>query len=713
MKRVLGRLTVILMFGTALWGSTLDADDDVTAVFVEDPPVLDGLVNEDIWRISGKVTAFYQREPDFGEPGSEPTEFYFCYDKDNLYIGMKCYGNPEQITAKEMARDVSLGNDDRVQIILDTFLDRRNGYWFQIGPRGSIGDALISRNGAVFNKQWDGLWDGRAVILEDRWEAEIVLPFKTMGFAPGKSAWGLTLIRHIKKKSESSFWPKANLDGYNFKVSDGGRLTGLDGITQGVGLDVLPYGLAGMDYQEGGETGYPIEAGVDVFYQITPGLKAAVTVNTDFAQTEVDARQINLTRFALKFPEKRDFFLDGSNYFEFGPAESNTLVPFFSRRLGLDDSGNPIPIITGAKITGKVGDWEIGGLDILDDRENGARNFGVVRVNRNFLGESAFGMIATDGNALSSDRNSVLGVDLRLATSRFRGSKNLAFLAYGLVSETEGVIGRGAAWGTELSLPNDLVKLTAGYQAIEDDFRAGVGFVPRTGIRRSYLDAALGPRPGRWGILQATTGLAIDYITDMHNRLETRTIGVAPLSLRFLTGDTIGLKTSSHYEFLEEGFNIRDDIAIPAGGYSFHRWGLDFVSAQHRVFYSALSVETGGFYDGNRTDYEIAMGWKIAVPVFVGGTLEHRLVDLPGGDFTADVYRANCNFLFTPRLTLDNYVQYDNLSQEMGWQSRLHWILKPGNDIVLAWNSLALDPLERFDIRESSARIKVNYTFRF
>ena len=597
------RIVLILMALTmALSGVVWGADDEVKALFTETPPVLDGSVDEELWDRAGKIDRLYQKEPDYGKPNSEPTEFYFCYDRDNLFVGVVCYGDPSQVTAKEMARDVSLGNDDRIQVILDTFLDRRNGYWFQIGPRGSIGDALISRNGGVFNKQWDGLWDGRAMMFEDRWEAEIVIPFKTMGFDPDSSVWGLTLIRHIKKKAESSFWPRANRDGYNFKVSDGGLLTGLEGITQGMGLDIVPYGLAGMDYREGEDTDYPGDVGADIFYQITPGLKAAVTINTDFAQTEVDARQINLTRFALKFPEKRDFFLDGANYFEFGPAESSTLIPFFSRRLGLDEGGNPIPIITGAKVTGKIGNWEIGGLDILDDREDGARNFGVIRLNRNFLGESSLGMIATSGNALSSGDNTVLGADLRLATSRFRGNKNLAFLAYGLVSDTEGSSGRGAAWGTEVSLPNDLVNLRTGYQVIEDDFVAGVGFVPRTGIRRSYLDFNLGPRPGRLGILQANTALAIDYISDMHNHLETRTIGYTPLSLRFLSGDSVGIKTSFHYEFLDEAFNIQDSIAIPADGYSFNRWGVEFISAQHRRFFTSLKLESGGFYDGDRTD---------------------------------------------------------------------------------------------------------------
>jgi hypothetical protein len=439
-----------------------------------------------------------------------------------------------RLCKKEMARDVSLGEDDRVQIILDTFLDGRNGYWFQIGPRGSIGDALISDNGATFNKEWDGLWEGKARIHASGWDAEVAIPFKTMNFRPGQTTWGLKLIRHLRRHLESSYWPSANLDTYRFQVSDCGLLEGLEGITQGIGLDIAPYALTGLD-QNGTRVAAVGDAGVDFFYQLTPGVKSALTFNTDFAQTEVDTRQINLTRFPLFFPEKRDFFLDGSNYFTFGPT-GQTLIPFFSRRIGLDPGGNPIPIIWGAKVTGQMGQWNMGFMNLMDDRATRNPNFTVARIRRNLGTQSSVGMITTLGNSLTEADNVVTGLDFRLASSKIRGNKNLALTLFGLRSSTEGKPGADSAFGAEFLYPNDLVNVRAGFHQIERNFQPGIGFVPRTDIRQSYLATEIGPRPGRLGILQYLVGIDLEYITDLQNRLLTREFSYSPLHLRFVTG---------------------------------------------------------------------------------------------------------------------------------------------------------------------------------
>jgi hypothetical protein len=311
----------------------------IKANFTETPPVIDGYVNDEVWARASIINELYQREPRIGEPVSEKTEFYFLYDNNNIYVGIRCYDDPAKITAKELARDVGLGDDDRVQVIFDTYLDGRNGYWFQIGPRGSIGDAMISENGKDFNKSWDGLWDGKARITETGWDSELIIPFKTLGFKKGADTWGLKLIRHIKRKSESSYWPATTLNADKFGVSDAGRITGLENITQGIGLDIIPYATGGVSKKLNSTPDAVLNGGLDDFYQITPSLKAAVTVNTDFAQTEVDEKQINLTRFNLYFPEKRDFFLDGANYFTFGITgdrenpQGTAMFPFLSRRM--------------------------------------------------------------------------------------------------------------------------------------------------------------------------------------------------------------------------------------------------------------------------------------------------------------------------------------------------------------------------------------------
>lgn len=368
------RILLLLVSFSFLTGYS-SAQPQVKVVHTEDAPVIDGYVNDEAWKNAALIDELYQREPRPGEPVSEKTEFLFLYDRNNIYVGIRCYDDPGGITAKELARDVSLGDDDRVQVILDTYMDGRSGYWFQIGPRGSIGDALVNENGKDFNKSWDGLWDGKARITDQGWEGELIIPFKTMGFTEGNSTWGLKLIRYIKRKSEASYWPATTLDANRFQISDAGRMTGLENITQGIGLDIIPYLTGGASKKASVDPKAVFDGGLDAFYHITPSLKAAVTVNTDFAQTEVDEKQINLTRFSLFFPEKRDFFLDGSNYFTFGingdseNPQGTQMIPYFSRRIGLDTRGNPVPIKYGGKFTGKIDKWNIGLLHIKDDNE--------------------------------------------------------------------------------------------------------------------------------------------------------------------------------------------------------------------------------------------------------------------------------------------------------------------------------------------------------
>ncbi|UCF35608.1 MAG: carbohydrate binding family 9 domain-containing protein [Acidobacteriota bacterium] len=691
----------------------LQAAPAVRAVFTSTPPKIDGQVDTDEWAAAEVIDAFLQREPVEGAPASELTEVRILYDQDFLYFGFRCFDSePDRITAKELARDADLSQDDRVQIIIETFLDRRNGYWFQIGPRGSIGDALVSDNGSRFNKQWDGLWAGRAQIRNDGWHAEVALPFKTLSFSPGQTTWGLKLLRHIKRKEERVDWPSGNLNTYTFQISDSGDLEGLEGISQGIGLDLRPYGLLGHDHYSEGDDEWVADAGLDLFYQLTPGLKAAVTLNTDFAETEVDSRRINLTRFPLFFPEKRDFFLDGSNYFTFGPTR-NTLIPFFSRRLGLDSNGNPIPIIAGGKLTGQQGSWNLGIVDIVEDREGNPSNSFAARVTHNLFKQSSIGAILTSGNSLGDGNSSLIGADFKLASSEFRGNRNIELSLWGLKSFTEGLTGRDTAEGVQFLYPNDFLNLGAGFQQIEENFVAGIGFVPRSDIRESYVNARLGPRPGRAGIRQVYFGFDFDYITNLDNRLLTRQASFIPLQLRFDSGDTISTELTSQLEYLEEDFQIHPDHLIGSGQHEFHYYRAEFQTARRRNLWFSTGYRWGSFFDGRRTDSSASVGYKVAVPLYLEASYERNRVDLPDGAFTVNVSRLNANVLFSPDLTLYSFLQYDNLSKKMGWQSRFYWILKPGNEIILVWNSTWRDPLESVDLADCTLRFKINYNYRF
>lgn len=702
------------------------------AVRVTTPPVIDGHINEAVWEQATHIDQFVQREPNPGQPVSEKTIVSVCYDKNYLYFAVKCYDDLHKITAKEMARDVSLGNDDRVQIILDTYLDHRNGYWFQIGPRGSIGDALISENGASMNKEWDALWTGKSSINSEGWEAELAIPFKTIGFDPNKTEWGMKLIRNIKRRLEASYWPVANLNTHRFQISDSGLLTGLEGITQGIGLDVSPYAIGGMNTRDGEKTSFMKDAGLDMFYQVTPRLKASLSINTDFAETEVDDRQINLTRFSLYFPEKRDFFLDGSNYFKFGiegddnNSYRNSIVPFFSRRLGLDNDGNMLPVRYAAKITGTQNNWNIGMMHISDERDYGNSHLSVGRITHNLGKQSSIGMVGTWGNAISTDENKVGGFDLKLATSKFQKNKNIALTMFGLISDTRGKRDNNTAWGADIAYPNDFLYFSLGHYEVAENFVAGIGFVPRTNIKASYGNFSIGPRPDTWGILQIKSGAGFNYLTNFDNQFVTRVLNLSPLGIRFKSGEEIYYSISQQYELLKADFNIFPGFVIPQNDYTFWYHNVQMITAGSRNLAGAASFGTGDFYNGKKEDMRLTLNYKVAVPLFIGANYAINHVVLPEGDFTAEIYQLNANILFSPTVTLYNYFQYDNSTDKMGWQSRFQWIVKPGNEIILAWTSGWLQSLtdrysgsgellnsNRYFMSESALRLKLKYNIRF
>ena len=695
------------------------AQASIKAVFVSKSPVIDGRLNDEAWAKASVITDLIQREPNPGQPVSEKTVLYVCYDANQLFIGIRCFDDPSKITAKELARDANLGNDDRVQVILDTYLDHRNGYWFQIGPRGSFGDATISENGAVFNKDWNGVWNSKARIVDDGWEAEMAIPFKTMGFDKNLSTWGIKFIRHIKRKLESSYWPTANINNYKFQVSDAGIIEGFDHITQGIGLDVTPYAVGGVDTKRDSKTKYHGTGGLDVFYQITPSLKSLLSLNTDFAETAVDDRQINLTRFDLLFPERRDFFLDGASHFSFGIQgdDSNpygkAIIPFFSRRMGLDNNGLPIKINYAGKLTGTIGKWNIGVMQVNDDHSTGNSNFSVARVSRNIAGASSIGVIGTYGNALSLGENMVGGIDLKLATSKFKGNKNLALVLFGLKSGTSGLTSRNGSWGGSFTYPNDFLYFNMGHHEIGENFVAGMGFVPRTNIKETYGSVKIGPRPNKWGILQVSSAVGFDNIVNFSNILETRTINYSPLYLRFKSGEEFSYSVTQSNENLEKTFNIFSNYNIPMGRYQFYRQTLNFLTAGSRNFAVSGSYVWVNFYNGIRQDFNAGVNYKIAVPLFIGIKYKQNDVVLPDGNFTARIYQMNANILFSPDITLYNYIQYDNNSKTVGIQSRFQWIVTPGNEIFIVWTSDFSQPMERFVMNDSALRFKVKYNIRF
>jgi hypothetical protein len=629
-----------------------------------------------------------------------------------------------------MGRDGFLPADDKLQWAIDTFNDGQSAYWWEMNPSGSMADALRGANNTN-NRQWDGIWDARSARGDIGWTLEIEVPFRTMNFNSNSEGWGVNFQRTIARKNEVSLWMGwLRNQGLN-RMSNAGLLTGVTDVTQGRGLDVKPYlvgtleSFPGRDVPDRNEA----QAGVDLFYNITPSLRANLTVNTDFAQTQVDARQTNLTRFSLLFPEQRDFFLDGSLFFNFETGGSGqTLIPFQSRRIGLDEDGTPQGINFGGKLTGQAGAFDIGVLQVQTgdetDEEGGGslgEDFTVVRLKRRMFRESHLGALYTRRHTRGGDVDDrqTVGVDLRLATSTFRGADNLSATGYFLrTTNPLDTVGKNAAFGAELAYPNDPVDLRIGFQEIQDHYDAAVGFTRRTGFRNISSQAAFTPRPRQhpW-IRQFTFGAAMNWFLDpLDNQLLTREVDITALQIDTHSQDSIQVHVLPAYERLERDFTIAPDVTLPRGQeYGFTRYSIGGTTAPRRPLSGSAEVVWGKFFSGDRLQLNSTVNVRAAPGHFYTFTHEWNRVSLAEGEFTTTLYRAIAETQFNPRVSVVNDVQYDTQSAIIGWQARFRWIVTPGNDFYFVYiHNWLDDPVMgqtyTLDRRLSS---KVVYTHRF
>lgn len=686
---------------------------------VESGPRVDGRLDEPFWREARPIGPLRQMIPRIDVDPSEDTDIRLVHDGRSLYFGIRCHDrDPSAIVATLRQRDADLDPDDRIEILLDTFRDRRNAYFFQIGAAGSIGDALVSRNGDAFKKAWDGIFDGAAVIDEFGWSAEIEIPFATVAFDPADPTWGFNVNRCIKRREEFARWSAFTPDSSFFQIARAGDLDGFEGARQGIGLDLVPFFVGRMDDERGDAASLSGQLGADATWRITPSLQAAVTFNTDFAETEVDDRQVNLTRFPLFLPEKRDFFLQDAGIFDFADLDSGTLLPFFSRRIGIDGEGGEVPILAGGKLTGRVGDWNVGVLDVqTDDVEDiDGENLGVARVSRN-LGElSTFGVIGTAGDPRGLVDASTYGADLNLATDGFLGERNLQSSTWILRTDDGSDEGDDLAYGASLRYPNDFFSFGVEYAEIQSRFDPVLGFVPRTDVRSYAANASIDPRhsPLLFGGVRATQYQVVaSAITDLDDELETGTVEVQPIGLIFDSGDEAFFQVEGRRDVLDEPFEIRQGVEIDAGEHDFTRARAIFVASNKREVSGVATLETGTFYDGTRHDLVLETSWRPNALFNASVEYERNEVDLSDGDFDVHVGRARVDLAFTPRVLWSNFVQFDNQSDTAGLNSRLRWIMSPGRELYVVVNPTVARDFDSLVVEETAAAFKIAYTLRF
>jgi hypothetical protein len=734
------------------------------AAFAQEPPArvlqalrleagdmlrLDGTLDEPFWTRAAPATDFVQRDPQNGAPATERTEVRLVYDEHRIVLGVICYDRePQRVLGNQMQRDQSFEADDRFVWTIDSFLDGRSGYFFEINPSGAMGDGLIDPSGgerddelgAGVNKSWDGIWLARVRRTPRGWTAEIELPLRTLNFDHTSATWGINFQRTIRRKNEESLWAGHARNQGVARMSNAGRLTGLTRLSQGLGLDLKPYVVATAFAAPGRGRDDAVakgDAGLDIFYNLTPALRANLSINTDFAETEVDERRVNLTRFPLFFEEKRDFFLEGSSFFDFGREPEQAVVPFFSRRIGLDAEGNPQRIDVGAKLTGQAGAFDIGMLQVRTAEEGltPGEDFSVMRIRSRLFAQSYLGALYTRRSArstlpagpLAGGRHTA-GIDLALRTSSFRGNQNLELSALYLWTtparegggESPQSHGSGA-WAVRLEYPNDPVSASLSVRELQEAYDPAVGFVERRGYRRvnPRIEWAPRPRDHRW-IRNFEFGADVDVQNDTRNRPLTRQYRLTLFDVNLHSGDSIRIEATPTYERLDEDFEISEGIVLPMEStHRFTRYELGLFSADHRVITLEPQVEFGGFFSGSRQEYSLELGIRPRRGVRLDVEAEHNIVDLDEGRFEADVYRASASTQFSPWMSLSNTLQYDTESRLLGWQLRYRWIRRPGNDIYFVYthNWREGDPFDPFDRRfltvDNRAAMKGVYTLRF
>ena len=691
---------------------SLQETPQVTLVRTEDAPEIDGVLDDTIWQDAVLLSELIQVEPTEGAAPSERTEVRLLYSADSLYISVRCFdAEPHLIVANEMKRDAVLRDEDHIGLILDTFHDKRNAYFFEINPNGSRGDGLIENNGKM-SKEWDGIWYGASQIDGQGWTAEMAIPFKTISFDPSSNSWGFNISRSIRRRRERLRWASPVQQASLFDVARAGVMAGIREIQQGIGLDVKPFLSLKLRNDDGSNT-FKYDPGIDIFYKFTPQLTGVFTANTDFAETEVDERQVNLDRFPLFFPEKRDFFLQDAGIFKFGGIRRDPIA-FHSRRIGIGPGGKALGILAGVRLTGRIEKFNIGFIDVqMQDEEGlGSKNLAVGRVSMNILDESTVGVITTLGNPASTDSNALVGMDFNYRTSKFMGDKALTGHLWFQQTFSPDADGSESAYGVKLRYPNDRIDAMLGASEIGEAFNPALGFVGRRGIREYWGRFRYRWRPSGW-LRRVDTGFFTKLTTDLDNKIESFEVWGSLIELQNHAGDGLELDLNFSHERLDDVFEISDGTVIPIGEYDWASIDAEIGTSEHRVLSVRLKGGYGGFYAGNRLEHGVEFSWKPS-PSF-SLTLEDSMnhISLPEGSFMTHLLLARAEINFSPDVSWNTTMQYDNLSRQMGVNSRFRWIIEPGNEIFIVLNQGFGIRDWRFRAEGTELAAKIAWTLRF
>jgi len=691
----------------------------IQAVRAPQAPEIDGDLSDAVWAEAAVINDFTQLQPSGGRAPTQRTEIRVLYDADYLYIGARMFDDsPDRIVANELIHGRVLANDDRLLVYVDPLDTGRRNYVFAVNGNGSQREGLGAA-GSSFNMNWTGIWHARSRIDALGWTSEIAIPFRTLSFDPGREDWGLTIFRGVARTGEQTAW---SFRDFSITNDSYGQLRGLRDIEQGMGLDIVPSVVLRERRSYADERSERrLEPSLDAFYRWTPSLIGALTLNTDFSGTDVDDRQVNLTRFSLFLPERREFFLQDADIFEFADLQQNGR-PFFSRTLGLSSQGTPVDLIAGAKLTGRVGGrWNLGILAVQQDADGDidADLLMAARASVDVLENSSMGMMATYGDPRSNLESWLVGADWNFRNVGWLGDgRQLESGAWVQRSYTEGATGDDMAWGLRFTLPNDRLELRTSVVELQQNFRPAMGFVNRRAIRQ--YDGSLYQR---WrepiDLLRFwRMGMEVQQVHDLDGRLESASIRAVPVDVQFASGESINVFGLRRREVLDRAFGIVADLVIDPGIYEFHRVGITLKGAGYRRFAPVLTLESGTFFDGRREDATISTSWAPSRYLIIDASYAVNRLLLDSGDFITRVISLRTNAAFNVQWAWTTSLQYDNVSQRLGVNTRLRYMPRFGQSLLLALThdfDVLDDEDDRRVIKSRQRELsgRVNYTFRF
>ena len=713
-----------------------DADGRVTvrAVRVSEPVRIDGTLDEAVYRDILPAGGFIQTEPSAGMPATQQTEVWVFFDDDNLYISARCYDSaPEsEWVANEMRRDnLGIFGNDNLGILLDTFYDRRNGIIFNINPiSGRLDGQMFDERS--FNTDWNPIWETQAGRFEGGWTVEVAFPFKSTRYRPGRAqVWGLQVRRSVPRLNEHSYLaPLPAEQGASglFMSSLTAAVVGLEAPDSGRTLEIKPYAIADLSSDRARDISNDPsgDLGLDVKVGVTQGLVADLTVNTDFAQVEADEQQVNLTRFSLFFPEKREFFLENQGLFTFGGSGAGAFgggrapVLFYSRQIGLS-GGQEVPIDVGGRLTGRVGKFSLGVLNIQtdDSLEAGAvaTNFSVVRVRRDLLRRSSVGALFT-GRSVSTSATGTGSAETYGIDGLFSFYDNLNINTYWAKTTTPGLRGDDLSYRGQLDYSGDRYGVRAEHLVVGDHFNPEVGFLRRDDFERTFGSFRFSPRPRSISFIRKFTWSgSVDYIADRAGMLETRE-NQGRFGIEFESSDQFNVTYTRSYEFLEQPFRIAPGVTIPVGGYGFQDVQTGFTFGQQRRLSGRVSVQHGSFFSGDKTTVGLNQGrLELTQQFSLEPSYSYNRVDLPEGLFATHLARTRITYTMTPLMFVSALVQYNSSSNSLSTNLRLRWEYTPGSELFIVYNedrdTDSLMPDRFSELRNRAVVIKVNRLFRF